>query len=77
MIDLCKKCIWRCKVVLYDGNKIMNSNQCYYRIDACMEIDPHDDDTESCRFFELRNSLKKDNPFSEAIKYIKEKKKNK
>ena len=73
MIDLCKKCAWRCKVVLYDGNKIMNSNQCYYRIDACMEIDPHDDDTESCRFFELRNSLKKDNPFKEALEYTKEK----
>lgn len=74
MISLCKKCTWRCKVVLYDGNKIIAGNQCFYSIDARMEIEPHDNDSESCRFFELRDSLKKDNPFKEALEYVKEKK---
>lgn len=74
MIALCKKCTWRCKVVLYDGNVAMHTNQCYIRIDACSEEDPSDIDTGTCDYFELRKSLRKSSVFKEALDYVREKK---
>ena len=75
MIKLCKKCAWRCKVVLYDNNIIMHENQCFIRIDSVMEFDPSDNGDDTCRFFEPRQSEKNKNPFAEAVKSIKERKK--
>ena len=79
MNKLCKKCKWRCKVVLYDGNAIMMNDQCYIRIDAGCEYDPiaFEGDNESCGYYELRDSRKvKKSEFAKALDYIKNKKRN-
>lgn len=76
MNKLCKKCGWHCKVVLYDGNVIMRSNQCFIRIDAGSDCDPiiEDENGEYCDYFEPRKySRSKKRLLAEFAEYVREK----
>lgn len=53
MIELCKHCANRCKMVNYDG-MVLSENACFIQYDAGHEIPPHDFNAEYCDYFEER-----------------------
>lgn len=57
MIELCKRCANRCKMVNYDG-MVLSENACFIQYDAGQEIPPHDFNAEYCDYFEEQKTTK-------------------